>query len=429
MEEAPNPDRTDFSRLVAHRESVQADDTLETVHKRFAQHKFDFMLVLDGRRMVGLCSRQEVGMTLGARYGFALHSCKPIRENLVSQTTCISIGQPVSDVLATVFSRPDSALFDDVVLLDETDTPVGLIFARALARLQNQMLLRKVEQLQVTQLEINQKNEQLQDDLRLAREIQLAMLPDHVPSVPANGSSLRFCHRYLPAGVVSGDLFHVVRVSEHAAGVFICDVMGHGVRSAFVAAVLRTLVEELTELRQEPGQLLTRMNVELKSILRQSSGPMFATALYLVADLDRGEVRFARAGHPSPLRLRHSSGEVTALNSEPGTTGPALGFFPVANYGTSQASLDCGDSILLFTDGLYEVPYANEEEFGRARLLAAIQDRSQLPLEDLVDDLLSEIRSHSPTHEFADDVCVVGLEVACVESGAPVPAEAVAQPG
>ena len=67
-------------RLIAHRECVQASDKLEAVHKRFASHEYEFMLVMDGGKFVGLCERQKIGMILGARFGFAMHSNQPVRE-------------------------------------------------------------------------------------------------------------------------------------------------------------------------------------------------------------------------------------------------------------------------------------------------------------------------------------------------------------
>jgi len=149
-------EQADLRLMIGHRECVQAAESLETVHKRFAQHEFQFMAVLDGPRVVGLCSRQQVGMVLGGRFGFAIHSRSPVREMLVKETTAATVGEAISEVLARVFSRPDPTLFDDVVLLDEQGGLLGLIFARTLVRLQNAFLLEKIQQLEIKQRDINQ---------------------------------------------------------------------------------------------------------------------------------------------------------------------------------------------------------------------------------------------------------------------------------
>jgi serine phosphatase RsbU (regulator of sigma subunit) len=414
-------EQADLREMVGHNECVQAEETLEEVHKRFAQHQFEFMAVMDGPTVLGICSRQQIGMVLGARFGFSLYSRSPVREFLVKQMTGATVGQPISDVLTKVFSRSEETLFDDVVLLDEQGRTLGLIFARTLVRLQHALVREKIQQLEKRQREINQKNEQLEDDLRLAHEIQLALLPDeflNVPLKPAeHESSLRFYHRYKPAGLVSGDFFHVLRISDDSVGVFICDVMGHGVRSAFITAMLRALVEELRQFGEDPGELLTHVNGELKAILKQVGNPMFATAFYLVADVRRGNVRFARAVHPPPLQLNRRTGEVKPLCCLPGTEGPALGVFPTARYGNSSGSLDASDCIFLFTDGLYEVFDAASNEFGRERLTDAIHSRCAMPLQQLVDDVFGEVLTHSVNHEFEDDVCLVGMEICHARHG------------
>jgi len=404
----------DLRQLIAHRESVQASDSLEAVHKRFASHEYEFMLVLRGEKFVGLCERQKIGMVLGARFGFAMHSRQPVGEAMLPAVTLVKVNQPLSEVLTVTCSRPNASLYDDVVLLDETDAVLGVIFSRTLVRLQNGLFMEKILQLESQQREINKKNEQMEGDLHLAREIQLAMLPTQLPEIESkdqgHGLTLRFRHRYESAGVVSGDFFHVLKISKNVVGIFICDVMGHGVRSAFVTAMLRALVEEMRALGDNPGELLARINAELMCILKPMDSPIYTTAFYLVADAARRQIRFAKAGHPNPLRLRRSTGEVTTLQCPAGSKGPALGMIPTAKYGNSEYPLEPDDLILLFTDGIYEVFDAAENEFGPERLAATLQARRELPLDALLDCLLTEARNFSATKSFDDDVCLIALE-------------------
>jgi hypothetical protein len=298
---------------------VQASDPLEAVHKRFAAHEQEFMLVMDGEQFVGLCERQRIGMVLGARFGFAMHSRQPVREAMLPEATVIKVSQPLSEVLAVTCSRPNASLYDDVALVDEAGKILGLIFSRTLVRLQNGLFQEKIQLLESQRRELNAKNEQMEGDLQLAREIQMAMLPTQLPEVagggPGRSLTLRFRHRYESAGVVSGDFFQVLKISDSAVGIFICDVMGHGVRSAFVTAMLRALVEEMRALGDNPGELLARVNTELMCILKPMDSAIFVTAFYLVADAARGQIRFAKAGHPHPLRLCRRTGEIETLRA------------------------------------------------------------------------------------------------------------------
>ena len=415
MPESPSADAAfDLEKMIGHRESVQAAENLEAVHKRFTSHQFEFMAVLDGDRFLGLCSRQEVGMLLGARFGFAIHSRRGVREILLKETTCLTVNQPLSDVLKAVSSRSDESLYDDFALLDQSGCLRGLIFSRTLVRLQNTLLLEKIGQLEQKQREINEKNAQLEGDLRVAREIQLAMLPNQYPSVSVNGhdagDALRFYHHYHPAGVVSGDFFHIMKISDHSVGIFICDVMGHGVRSAFVTAMLRALVEELRTLGDNPGALLTRVNAELKSILRPMDSTMFATAFYLVADVAAGVIRYSKAGHPNPLMMQRKTGEVKPLVCSKSAQGPALGMFDNIQYSSCEAPFEADHLILLFTDGLYEVFDADEIEFGLERLAPALKKRCNQSLDKMVEGLVADVRQYGAGADFEDDVCLVAVE-------------------
>jgi serine phosphatase RsbU (regulator of sigma subunit) len=222
---------------------------------------------------------------------------------------------------------------------------------------------------------------------------------------------LRFHHRYLPCGTVGGDLFHVVRVSDLAAGVFIGDVMGHGVRSALMMAMLRGLVEELRADAADPGMLLTRLNVEWMRILRQTEDLLFATALYAVVDAAAGRLRYATAGHPVPLLARASERTVERLQCPAKAAGPVLGLFEQSVYGTSRHDIASGDLAVFFTDGIYEVANADAVEFGVERLLGALGRHLSCGPAEMLDAVLTEARRFSPTGTFSDDVCLLGVEV------------------
>ncbi len=384
------------------------------MHKRFAGHGHEFMLVMDGEQFVGLCARQKIGMVLGARFGFAIHSNEPVREAVLPEATIIRVNQPLEEVLAATCTRPNATLYDDVVLMDEHGAVLGLVYSRTLVRLQNGLLVEKILQLESKQQEINRKNAQMEGDLLLAREIQLAMLPTQMPEITGGQAGarigLRLKHRYESAEVVSGDFFHVLKITDGSIGVFVCDVMGHGVRSAFVTAMLRALVEESRAMGDNPGELLTHVNSELRAILKPMDTVLYATAFYLVADVARGQIRFAKAGHPNPLLLRRGTGEVRSLKCAAGSAGPALGMMNNSRYANTENLLEADDVILLFTDGIYEVFDADGNEFGVEKLATAVKQRRALPLDALMDGLIAEARNYSAEKKFDDDVCVIALE-------------------
>ena len=274
---------------------------------------------------------------------------------------------------------------------------------------------RTEEQLSIYNEELREKNTQLEDDLDMASEVQQAFLPQQFPSFPRDAapgeSAVAFFTRYLPTGAVGGDFFHVLPLSATEAGVFICDVMGHGVRAALVTAIQRALVEELAGMGKQPGEFLTHINQALLSILRRTRTPMFASAFYLYLNAATGELRYANAGHPKPLHLRRSANRVDVLASNGSRPGSALGVFEQAAYKTFQAEAKPGDLILMFTDGIFEVEGPAGDYFDQQRLIAAVERRLQAPSEELLDALLAETRNFSVKHQFGDDVCLVGVKL------------------
>jgi len=253
---------------------------------------------------VGICARREIGMLLGGRYGYALFARKPVRAHLAPSSLSVSVEMSVDEVLRAVFSRAPAQFYDDVILVDGAGLYLGLIHVHELVRLQTSLLQAHVAQLQIQRREIAEKNEQMEMDLALAREMQLTLLPRVFPAFPPEAgpeaSRLHFAHLYLPSTAVSGDLFHVLPLGETQAGIFICDVMGHGVRSALITAMMRVLVQEACTHGDTPGALLSRVNRGLIEIIPAEKGVMFVTAAYAVFDIDRRTVRYASAGHPAP---------------------------------------------------------------------------------------------------------------------------------
>lgn len=262
--------------------------------------------------------------------------------------------------------------------------------------------------------QLHEKNQQMEEELQMARELQLALLPQKFPSIPAGvttrESALQFLSLYFPTGDVSGDFFSVFPVGENAAGVLICDVMGHGVRSALITGMIRALVEEHSQVAADPGELLTRVNRALAVILKEAQTTMFATCFYVVADVGSAELRFANAGHPSALHVRSSGASVEPLRGE-GGPGLALGILPSTTYATSIRPMEKGDLIMLFTDGLFEVEDATGNLFSEELLQETVTRHAALPPQEFFARVLADVRKFARRETFEDDVCVVGMQV------------------
>ena len=271
------------------------------------------------------------------------------------------------------------------------------------------------EQLAKYAEELREKNALLEEDLETARELQNALLPQQYPRFPSSAvpeaSALRFHHFFRPSSAVGGDFFQILQVSDSVAGVLICDVMGHGVRAALVAAILRALVEELRARATDPARFLQELNRGISRILKQTRLMMFVSACYLLVDIARGELRYANAGHPNPLCVHRALRSAEPLPFGGSKPDPVLGIFDDAQYHNSSCKLSAGDTVLLFTDGLFEVEGADGQYYDQLRLLRSVRQRATLCADELCKQLVDEVQQLAATKDFTDDVCLIAMEI------------------
>lgn len=257
--------------------------------------------------------------------------------------------------------------------------------------------------------ELQLRNEAYEEELQLAREIQQALAGSSFPDVSDGKSSLSFGARYLPISGMAGDFFEVLRISNDKAGLLICDVMGHGVRSALVVAMLRGLLEKQRRSALDPTAFLTGLNKGLAAILDRAGATMFATAFYAVADLGAGTLSYACAGHPGAVAM--GPGGVRQLAAIRKEKGPGLGLIEKAEYPCGSVSLSEVTRILLFTDGILEAENDEGEPFLEKRLLETAEECRGESLEQMLDLVLARVLQYSDGHHFDDDVCLLGMEL------------------
>src|SRR5688572_14420194 len=167
----------------------------------------------------------------------------------------------------------------------------------------------------------------IDEELRLAARLQQDFLPKELPEV----GQVRFHTLYRPAGYVSGDLYDVMRLDENHIGFYMADAVGHGVPAALLtmfikqALVTKEIIPGGYRL-VPPGESLARLNQTL--VDQNLAHATFATALYGVINVRSLQITVARAGHPAPMLLRATGGQIEPIQPD----GGLLGVFPNETY-------------------------------------------------------------------------------------------------
>lgn len=259
------------------------------------------------------------------------------------------------------------------------------------------------------------RNAEMEADLDMAREVQLALLPRQFPTFPADSlpeqSLLKFNHFYRPSTTLGGDFFYILSISDHQAGVFACDVMGHGMRAALITAIMRSMVEELRPIASDPGFFMSHINREFMTIMRDAEEFMFVSASYVFFDLDARRLAFSDAGHPNPLLINRFKKTVTPLRDRPEPLGPALGIMEKHTYPTIERPLTVGDGVLIYTDGLTEAEGKGREQYGEERLFNSARHHLAASPDTLLAAMAADTEAFTSGIGFDDDVCMVVAEV------------------
>ncbi|MEI9979680.1 MAG: PP2C family protein-serine/threonine phosphatase [Edaphobacter sp.] len=236
-----------------------------------------------------------------------------------------------------------------------------------------------------------QKFAEIEQELEIAKRIQLSILPARFPDSP----HFQVAARYVPMTMVAGDFYEFPIVEDGRAGFLIADVSGHGIPAALISSMVKFAATTQRGQATDPAKFLSAMN----TILCGNTQDQFVTAAYVFLDTASGELRYSAAAHPPMLLLRN--GAVTAIEKN----GLMLGFFPEANYVTAVHPLKSGDRLLLYTDGIVEAFNLNGDEFGQDNLCLLLKQTTHLSVSQTADRIVSSIHEWSP-HQ-ADDLTVL----------------------
>lgn len=246
--------------------------------------------------------------------------------------------------------------------------------------------------------DLTKMNLQLLHDLAGARSMQNRLIPSAPPVT--DGASIYTLYR--PIEMVGGDFFDFIPLRKDATGIFISDVSGHGVTASLITGMIKTLIDTADETRKSPGTLLDYINSRSNGLMAGN----FLTAVYGIVDTAGMTFTYSRGGHTLPLLLKN--GGIEELHSR----GTFIGVYKDLTFEEKSVTLNRGDRILLYTDGLIEATNARGTSFQDVFMHDVLPGIVSNDTDDFVRHIYRELVSFTGGETFNDDICMVGIKVA-----------------
>ena len=234
---------------------------------------------------------------------------------------------------------------DDYLMIpfDETELHARV---RALLRLKQLS-----DELENQYAHLREESKQLDLQLKMAMDLQRSLITEY----HMMKHEIRITSRYMPAMSIGGDFYEVININDHAIGVFIADVSGHGISAALLISMLKLLFRSTVEKYPRPDTMLEKMNATICDIFSSNDIDVYACAFFAYIDTKEKKITYCSAGHPVPLLTDCCQGGVRELLS----TGMPLGILNETIYECSTDYYHEGDRLLFYTDGLQDSLYKN----------------------------------------------------------------------
>jgi len=240
-----------------------------------------------------------------------------------------------------------------------------------------------------------------QREMEIAKNIQLGLLPKQVPDIPG----IDLAGICVPAKDVGGDYYDFLHHPDGRLDLVMADVSGHNVGAALIMAETRTFIQSRSEHLGSPENILKALNQFFYDDLTQAE--LFVTLFYFQYQPETRQAVFASAGHSPPLLWRDDKKKLLRLDAE----GLIIGVRKEFPYEQAELTLDPGDCLLLYTDGVIEAENRQGEFFGEDRLGQLLMTSSDLSPQDLIDYIFDQVRLFAGQHSFQDDVSLVVMKI------------------
>ncbi len=264
----------------------------------------------------------------------------------------------------------------------------------------------EIERLKMIGQPLNEHFNEVTEEMHLASRLQRDFLPRELPELPG----VRFGAVYRPATWVSGDIYDIMRLDENNFAFYVADAVGHGMPAALLTmyikrAIVPKRIKGSSYELVPPGEILYSLNEDM--CLQGLSDQQFATCCYGIMNFKERKLWIANAGHPYPMLMK-ADGTIEEFRVK----GPLLGVIDGAEYVTEEFTMECGEKLLIYSDGV-EAAFDTQDYTldSPPRFRAEFDGLTSLSVDDLVRKLLYLIDDETGSLHPRDDVTVVGIEL------------------
>jgi len=241
--------------------------------------------------------------------------------------------------------------------------------------------------------------QRMEEDLRLAKEIQKNLLPSVYPS----GDRFELVGYNLPSKEVGGDYYDFIPLPENRLGIAIGDISGKGIPAALLMSNLQAALRVSASQARTTEDVIQLVN---QQISRTTAPEKFATFFYGVLDQKSLSLEYTNAGHNYPIHVSQSGNQKQLQKG-----GLIIGIYPNAHYETGRIQMQSGDVLIMYTDGLTESLNPEEDEYGEERLSGLLERISHLSAQQILDLILEEVVQFTKGQLYADDLTMVILKM------------------
>ncbi|HTY36551.1 MAG TPA: PP2C family protein-serine/threonine phosphatase [Bacteroidota bacterium] len=244
-----------------------------------------------------------------------------------------------------------------------------------------------------------EERSRLESELELAIKVQRALLPHATPSLP--GWEIAAFSQ--PASVVGGDYFDFVPFGDGAQGVIIADVMGKGMPASMLMANLQASIRIIMPESSSPLEVVQKLNRLFRHNITLTK---FVSLFVGHLDVSTGQLSYVNAGHNPPLVVTPGTGSAAGFTGLP-PTGPAIGLVERPAFAVAHAAIPAGGALVLYTDGVVEARAGSDEEFGEARLKAAITAEGLVSAQETIRRVREHLQAFADGASLHDDTTLV----------------------